>query len=62
MALDTLEHFLGRIEDASEEQYSSGPSENVDSRHVEEAVLVCPFHFHTLRARLTYRPSCSMST
>ncbi|KXX75508.1 Protein mms22 [Madurella mycetomatis] len=44
VALDTLEHFLGRIEDASEEQYSSGFSDNIDSNHVEEAVLLINEH------------------
>lgn len=40
VALETLEHFLGRIDDASEEQYSSEHSNNVDAVHVEDAVLV----------------------
>ncbi len=41
VALETLEHLMGRIEQASEEQYSSGLSENVDAPHLEDAVLVC---------------------
>ena len=43
MALDTLEHLLSRIDQASEEEYSSGLSENCDAPHLENAVLVsCP--------------------
>ena len=39
MALETLEHFLGRIDQASEEQYSS-EFDSADSSQLEEAVLV----------------------
>ncbi|KAK4239258.1 Mus7/MMS22 family-domain-containing protein [Achaetomium macrosporum] len=40
VALDTLEHFIERIDRASEEQYSSEFSDNVDNAHVEDAVLL----------------------
>lgn len=40
MALETLEHFLSRIDQASEEQYSS-EFDSADSSQLEEAVLVC---------------------
>ncbi|KAK4205657.1 Mus7/MMS22 family-domain-containing protein [Triangularia verruculosa] len=41
VAIDTLDHFMGRIDEASEEHYSSDimGTENADSSHVEEAVL-----------------------
>ncbi|VBB83781.1 Putative Protein similar to C6B12.02c of Schizosaccharomyces pombe [Podospora comata] len=41
VAIDTLDHFMGRIDEASEEHYSSDfmEAENADSGHVEEAVL-----------------------
>ncbi|KAK3386985.1 Mus7/MMS22 family-domain-containing protein [Podospora didyma] len=42
VALDTVDHFLKQVDKASEEQYSSELLENVDSRHVENAVLL--FH------------------
>ncbi|GAB1313077.1 Mus7/MMS22 family-domain-containing protein [Madurella fahalii] len=44
VALDTLDHFLARIEDASEEQYSSGFSDNNDPHQLEEAVLLVNEH------------------
>ncbi len=40
VALETLEHLLSRIDQASEEEYSSGISENCDAPHLEDAVLV----------------------
>ncbi|KAK4178541.1 Mus7/MMS22 family-domain-containing protein [Triangularia setosa] len=41
VAIDTLDHFMSRIDEASEEHYSSDfmETENADSSHVEEAVL-----------------------
>ncbi|KAK0673461.1 Mus7/MMS22 family-domain-containing protein [Cercophora samala] len=41
VAIDTLDHFLSRIDEASEEHYSSDfmEADNADSSHVEEAVL-----------------------
>ncbi|KAK0741672.1 Mus7/MMS22 family-domain-containing protein [Apiosordaria backusii] len=41
VAIDTLDHFMNRIDEASEEHYSSDfmETENADSSHVEEAVL-----------------------
>ncbi|KAK4115642.1 hypothetical protein N656DRAFT_842476 [Canariomyces notabilis] len=44
VALDTLEHFLGRIDEASDEQYSSEFASRADSHHVEEAVLLLNEH------------------
>jgi hypothetical protein len=40
VALDTMEHLLSRIDGASEEQYSSEFSDNLDAPHLEDAVLV----------------------
>jgi hypothetical protein len=40
VALDTVEHLMGRIDKASEEQYSSEFAENVDAPHLEDAILV----------------------
>ncbi|KAL2193527.1 Mus7/MMS22 family-domain-containing protein [Corynascus similis CBS 632.67] len=39
-ALNTLEHFLGRIDEASEEQYSSEFDDNLDSPFLEDSVLL----------------------
>lgn len=44
VALDTLEHFVDRIEKTAEEQYSSEFSDNADAASLEEAVLVCRSH------------------
>ncbi|KAL2018628.1 hypothetical protein VTK56DRAFT_531 [Thermocarpiscus australiensis] len=44
VALDTLGHFMDRIDRASEEQYSSEFSDNIDSRQLEEAVLLVNEH------------------
>lgn len=41
VALDTLEHLMGRIDQASEEQYSSEFDDNIDAPFLEDAVLVC---------------------
>jgi hypothetical protein len=40
VALETVEHLMGRIDQASEEQYSSEFSDNVDAPFAEEAVMV----------------------
>ncbi|KAL2264415.1 hypothetical protein VTK26DRAFT_3302 [Humicola hyalothermophila] len=40
VALETLEHFVDRIDKASEEQYSSECSDTADSGRLEEAVLL----------------------
>ncbi|KAK3304457.1 Mus7/MMS22 family-domain-containing protein [Chaetomium strumarium] len=40
VGLETLEHFVERIDRASEQQYSSEFSHNVDSAHIEDAVLL----------------------
>lgn len=40
VALETVGHFLDRIDQISEEQYSTGFSDVVDSAELEEAVLV----------------------
>lgn len=40
VALDTLECFVDRLDRAREEQYSSGPTDNVDPRLVDDAVLL----------------------
>jgi hypothetical protein len=40
VALDTLEHLMGRIDQASEEQYSSEFDDNVDAPFLEDAVLL----------------------
>jgi hypothetical protein len=41
VALETLEHYLGRIDQVPEEQYSSEVTDNDDSQHLDDAVLVC---------------------
>jgi hypothetical protein len=40
VALETVEHLMGRIDQASEEQYSSEFSDNADAPYAEDAVLV----------------------
>ncbi|KAH6847955.1 Mus7/MMS22 family-domain-containing protein [Chaetomium sp. MPI-CAGE-AT-0009] len=40
VALDTLEHMMARIDQASEEQYSSEFDDNVDAPFLEDAVLL----------------------
>lgn len=40
VALDTVDHLMGRIDQASEEQYSSEFCDNVDAPYAEDAVLV----------------------
>ncbi|KAK0706596.1 Mus7/MMS22 family-domain-containing protein [Lasiosphaeria miniovina] len=47
VALNTVEHYLDRIDQASEENYSSELADNVDSRQVEDAVLL--FHDHLIK-------------
>jgi hypothetical protein len=42
VAIETVEHLIGRIDQASEEQYSSDFDNNLDAAHLEDAVLVCP--------------------
>ncbi|KAJ4307060.1 hypothetical protein N0V88_000435 [Collariella sp. IMI 366227] len=44
VAIETLEHFVDRIDKASEEQFSSEVSENDDAQHVEEAVMLMHEH------------------
>ncbi|KAL2133588.1 hypothetical protein VTI74DRAFT_2063 [Chaetomium olivicolor] len=44
VAIETLEHFVGRIDEASEEQFSSEFSDNVDTQHLEEAVMLVNEH------------------
>jgi hypothetical protein len=41
VAIETVEHLIGRIDQASEEQYSSEFDNNPDAAHLEDAVLVC---------------------
>lgn len=53
VALDTLEHLLSRIDGASEEQYSSEFSDNLDAPHLEDAVLVRSVFVSSLRTELT---------
>ncbi|KAK3900520.1 Mus7/MMS22 family-domain-containing protein [Staphylotrichum tortipilum] len=43
-ALEMLEHLLTRIDQASEEEYSSGISDNCDAPHLENAVLLVNEH------------------
>lgn len=40
VAVVTLEHFFKQIDEASEEQYSSGESDKVDSQLLEDALLL----------------------
>ena len=42
VALETVEHLISRIDQASEEQYSSEFSDNLDAPYAEEAVMVRP--------------------
>ncbi|EAQ83860.1 hypothetical protein CHGG_10264 [Chaetomium globosum CBS 148.51] len=44
VALDTLEHLMGRIDQASEEQYSSEFDDNIDAPFLEDAVLLVNEH------------------
>jgi hypothetical protein len=52
VALKTLEHLISRIDQASEEQYSSEFDDNIDAPFLEDAVLVCfSFVFASVRYR-----------
>lgn len=42
VALETLELYLTRLDEASEEQYSSEFAGDFDPAQLEEATLVCP--------------------
>ncbi|KAH6622947.1 Mus7/MMS22 family-domain-containing protein [Chaetomium tenue] len=44
VALDTLEHLMGRIDQASEEQYSSEFDDNINAPFLEDAVLLVNEH------------------
>ncbi|KAL2179981.1 Mus7/MMS22 family-domain-containing protein [Thermothelomyces heterothallicus CBS 202.75] len=44
VALDTIEHLLGRIDQASEEQFSSEFDDNLDAPFLEDAVLLVNEH------------------
>ncbi|KAK4120776.1 hypothetical protein N657DRAFT_578874 [Parathielavia appendiculata] len=44
VAMETVEHLIGRIDQASEEQYSSEFSENPDASYLEDAVLLMNEH------------------
>ncbi|KAK1761302.1 hypothetical protein QBC47DRAFT_419696 [Echria macrotheca] len=41
-ALETVGHFFTQLDKVSEEQYSSGASDNIDPQHIEDAALL--FH------------------
>ncbi|KAK0634788.1 Mus7/MMS22 family-domain-containing protein [Bombardia bombarda] len=40
VAIETLEHYLGRVDEVSEEQYSSEFVDQVDTSQIEDAVLL----------------------
>jgi len=40
VALDTVEYFVGRLDEVSEEQYSSGLTDKIDSQLIDDAVLL----------------------
>ncbi|KAK4100975.1 hypothetical protein N658DRAFT_471854 [Parathielavia hyrcaniae] len=44
VAMETVEHLIGRIDQASEEQYSSEFSDNPDAPYLEDAVLLVNEH------------------
>lgn len=48
VAIETLELYISKVEQAAEAQYSSDSSNMTDPQEVEEAVLVGPIRFPLL--------------